>query len=1066
MQKARQVIQTKQSEVIGTVSITPMGEWNADLNYEKDNYVRYNGATYMSRQPNKGIEPGVSQDWGQYWMLSIKDGASATVEVGETTTLPAGEQATVTNSGTNINVVLDFAIPQGEQGLTGTVTVGNTITGQPGTEAVVENAGDEHNAILNFTIPRGEPGEPGNDPNAVHFTQQDLTDVEQQQARENIGAADTATVEGILSGDKIVGKANADSAGNIITDVYATKAQLSTAIEAEQSAREQADATLQTNIDNEASAREEADTTLQGNIASEATARENADTALGSRIDDVVDGTTIVSHATAADKLNTNAGGATNPVYFENGVPTATGGTLNKDISGTAAKATADASGNTITTFYGHSLTMTIDSTTYVVTLSLLDAGGTALSTQTIDLPLESVVVSGSYDADTKEVVLTLQNGSEVRFSVADLVDGLASQSALDAEVQARQQADTTLQNNINAEATARQQADTALGQRIDDLNATDIALSVADLNATNVADGMEELVENISQITGGGVVTGVKGNAETTYRTGQVNLTPANIGAATSTALQNVINGTTPVAKAENATNATHATSADSATNATNATNATKATQDAQGNVISTTYAKTSELGYNAVLYTTAQTLTEEQKAQARANIGVDSGGGGKDIANATVTLGASLTFNGSAQEQTITSVALNGDTLAEGTDYKVAGNIATDAGNYVLAVMGIGDYTGTLWVDWSIAKAQGSISAPVSVDIVGAVGTQKQVAIVVQSGYGDLVATSSNPEVVEASVTGTNVTLTLVGSGSATVTVMLVGNYQASVQISVAATYAYSVLADNTPAQIRYIADNDLGANYWAVGDTYPVPLNGTVGTVQYDNVTVWAYILGFNHNPEVEGEHLIHFGGFKTAQTGGVDICLDDSRYNSTSTSGAKWFNMNHSSNTNSGGWEGCDMRYDILGSTDTNNGEPTNTCATDPVSGTLMAAFPADLRAVMRPATKYTDNTGGGSSSSSDVTATQDYMPLLAEFEVQGARTYANTYEQNYQTQYAYYANGNSKVKYRQTSTGSAAYWRCRSPYASNSTSFCSVITDGSASYASAYYSLGVSPAFFI
>lgn len=1036
MQKARQVIQTKQSEVIGTVSITPMGEWNADLNYEKDNYVRHNGATYMSRQPNKGIEPAVAQDWEQYWMLSIKDGASATVEVGETTTLPAGEQATVTNSGTNINVVLDFAIPQGEQGLTGTVTVGNTITGQPGTEAVVENAGDEHNAILNFTIPRGAPGEPGNDPNAVHYTQQDLTDVEQQQARENIGAADAVTVEGILSGDKIVGKANADSAGNIITDTYATKTELTAAVEAEQSAREQADNTLQTNINNEASARTEADTTL------------------GERIDNVVNGTTIVSHATAADKLNTNAGGATNPVYFENGVPVATGDTLNKDISGTAAKATADASGNTITSFYGHSLTMTIDPTTYVVTLSLLDAGGTALSTQTIDLPLESVVVSGSYDADTKEVVLTLQNGSEVRFSVADLVDGLASQSALDAEVQARQQADTTLQNNINAEATARQQADTALGQRIDDLNATDIALSVADLNATNVADGMEELVENISQITGGGVVTGVKGNAETAYRTGQVNLTPANIGAATSTALQNVINGTTPVAKAENADNAT------------NATNATKATQDAQGNVISTTYAKTSELGDNAVLYTTAQTLTEEQKAQARANIGVGSGGGGKDIANATVTLGASLTFNGSAQTQTVASVKLGSVTLRAGTDYKVAGNIATDAGNYVLAVMGIGDYTGTLWVDWSIAKAQGSISAPASVDVVGLAGTQKQVAIVVQSGYGYLAAISSNHEVVTAGVTGSNVTLTLVGGGSATVTVMLVGNYQASAQISVAAAYAYSVLADNTPAQIRYIADNDLGANYWAVGDTYPVPLNGTVGTVQYDNLTVWAYILGFNHNPEVEGEHLIHFGGFKTAQTDGVDICLDDSHYLDNSSSGAKWFNMNHSSNTNSGGWKGCDMRYDILGSTDTNNGEPTNTCATDPVSGTLMAAFPADLRAVMRPATKYTDNTGGGGDTASYVTATQDYMPLLAEFEVQGARKYANSTEQNYQTQYAYYANGNSKVKYRQTSTGSAANWWCRSPIASYSPGFCSVAAGGGADAGYANRSLGVSPAFFI
>jgi hypothetical protein len=39
-----------------------------------------------------------------------------------------------------------------------------------------------------------------------------------------------------------------------------------------------------------------------------------------------------------------------------------------------------------------------------------------------IDLPLESVVVSGSYDAVNKKVVLTLENGNTVEFSVADLV--------------------------------------------------------------------------------------------------------------------------------------------------------------------------------------------------------------------------------------------------------------------------------------------------------------------------------------------------------------------------------------------------------------------------------------------------------------------------------------------------------------------------------------------------------------------------------------------------------------------------------------------------------------------
>lgn len=505
-----------------------------------------------------------------------------------------------------------------------------------------------------------------------------------------------------------------------------------------------------------------------------------------------------------------------------------------------------------------------------------------------------------------------------------------------------------------------------------------------------------------------------------------------------------------------------------------------------------------------------TAQELTAEQQEQARENIGalgeedikinlngaevtspafyapttagttgqvLKSMGAGKapvwgeaqkkDIANATVTLGASLTYNGSAQTQTVASVKLGSVTLRAGTDYKVAGNIATDAGNYTMAIMGIGDYSGTLWVDWTIARALGSISvSETSVDIIGPAGTTKQVTVAVTSGYGDLVVSSSAPDTVTVSTVGNVITLTSVAEGNATISITLVGNYQAQATISVMAALADSTLADNTPATIRYIADNDLGANYWAVGDTYPVPLNGTVGTVQYDNVTLWVYILGFNHNASVEGEHLIHFGCFKTAQIDGVDVALDDSHYSLPSTSNSKWFSMNNWAQTNNGGWKDCDMRYDILGSTDTKNGDPTSTCATSPVANTLMAAFPADLRAVMKPATKYTDNKGGGRNSAFYVTAKQDYLPLLAEFEVQGEREYANSAEQNYQMQYAYYANGNSKVKRRQTSTGTSAMWWCRSPYAGNSDNFCNVATNGSAGEFYADYSLGVAPAFFI
>ena len=168
-----------------------------------------------------------------------------------------------------------------------------------------------------------------------------------------------------------------------------------------------------------------------------------------------------------------------------------------------------------------------------------------------------------------------------------------------------------------------------------------------------------------------------------------------------------------------------------------------------------------------------------------------------------------------------------------------------------------------------------------------------------------------------------------------------------------------------------------------------------------------------------------------------------------YGSYSTNGTKYFNMNHSSNTNAGGWKGCDLRYDVLGSTNTNDGDATATTATNPVANTLMAALPSDLRAVMQPMTIYTDNTGGGSDNPSYVTKTTDYLPLLAEYEIFGTRSYANSAEKNYQAQYAYYSAGNSKVKYRHSATGSTAWWWERSPYYDNSNGFCYVYTNGSA-----------------
>lgn len=82
----------------------------------------------------------------------------------------------------------------------------------------------------------------------------------------------------------------------------------------------------------------------------------------------------------------------------------------------------------TLATDTGSTIDLSINSSTYVVTLALKNAAGTTISSDTIDLPLESVVVGGSYDSTNKKVVLTLQSGSTIEFSVADLVAGLQTE--------------------------------------------------------------------------------------------------------------------------------------------------------------------------------------------------------------------------------------------------------------------------------------------------------------------------------------------------------------------------------------------------------------------------------------------------------------------------------------------------------------------------------------------------------------------------------------------------------------------------------------------------------------
>ncbi len=260
-------------------------------------------------------------------------------------------------------------------------------------------------------------------------------------------------------------------------------------------------------------------------------------------------------------------------------------------------------------------------------------------------------------------------------------------------------------------------------------------------------------------------------------------------------------------------------------------------------------------------------------------------------------------------------------------------------------------------------------------------------------------------------------------------------------SQEISVPATVDIALVSndlnDNSWATIKLVSDANMGANFWSVGDCKKVTMNGKVSDgLTLSNYSAWVFIIGFNHNAEREGNG-IAFQGFKAAKNG-TPVCLTDSSYNINRTSGT-WFNMNNE-NTNSGGWQGSLMRKNVM-----------------PL---IKASFPADLQEVIKKITIFT----APNNDNIALTATEDEVFLLAEFEIFGTKRYASTQEPNYLKQYAYYSAGNSKIKHKHNDTNTAIHWWERSPRSGDSTCFCRVTPGNSGDIFYAGTSSGVSPCF--
>lgn len=411
------------------------------------------------------------------------------------------------------------------------------------------------------------------------------------------------------------------------------------------------------------------------------------------------------------------------------------------------------------------------------------------------------------------------------------------------------------------------------------------------------------------------------------------------------------------------------------------------------------------------------------------------------------------SVTYNGSAQSPSWSNY--NSSQLTIGGT-----SSATNAGSYSATFTPTSNYK---WSDgtttaksasWTIGKATGSITLSASSLSLTYPKTSGTITVT-RPGSGTVTASSGSTNIATVSVSGTTITVTAKATGSATITVNVGAdtNYTApsSKTFTVAVTLVSKTLSSNSWAVIKAVSDAGQGANYWSVGDTKRITLNGKVGAYTFSNFNVDVFILGFNHNSSKEGSNRIHF---QIGKVSGKAVALCDSQYNGSGSSAM--FHMN-SSDSNSGGWNGSYMRKTLLGNSNT----PDST-----LENSLMAALPSDLLAVMKTVTKYTDNTGGGSNSSGNVTATADYLFLLAEFEVFGTRYSANQYEQNSQKQYDYYKAGNSRVAYNHSAVSTAVWWWLRSASYTGGYYFCDVSADGSYYSITATYSAGLRPGFAV
>lgn len=135
--------------------------------------------------------------------------------------------------------------------------------------------------------------------------------------------------------------------------------------------------------------------------------------------------------------------------------------------------------------------------------------------------------------------------------------------------------------------------------------------------------------------------------------------------------------------------------------------------------------------------------------------------------------------------------------------------------------------------------------------------------------------------------------------------------------------------------------------------------------------------------------------------------------------------------NSAGTNLGGWGDSELRTNYL--------------------PTVLSEMPPEVQSAIREVNKLT-------AVNSTITITADKLFLLSQVEIVNSTPFSTVGEG---TQYEYYADGHTTVKNKD---GTPTVWYNRSPSKDNTSSFCGISENGTASTLNASYVRGISFAF--